>query len=354
MDATLAAWQAQSHLAVATQQPLRIQGSGSKAFYGNSVTGNLLDTRSYTGVVAYQPRELVLTARTGTALATIEALLAGQNQCLPFEPPHFGAGATLGGCVAAGLSGPARAYTGAVRDYVLGVRMLDGQGRDLRFGGTVMKNVAGYDVARLMAGSLGTLGVITEVSLKVLPQAAHWATVQLECKQAAAITRLNQLAGQALPLSASSWHDGQLWLRLAGAVSAVSAAQQRLGGEVLAGDVWQALREQTLGFFAQTPLWRLAVRATAPVCELGECLLEWGGGLRWLVTQAPAATVRAWAQQHGGHATLWRGVAPDDGVFTPLSPALAALQQRIKAAFDPAKICNPPGYPATRRPCKPN
>lgn len=338
MDALLSTWQDQIRHAAAHRQTLCLRGSQSKQFRLLPSVGRSLDTRAYAGVVDYQPRELVITARAGTPLTVLESLLAIQRQQLPFEPPHFGPQATLGGCVAAGLSGPARAYTGSVRDYVLGVRLLDGQGQHLRFGGTVMKNVAGYDVARLLAGSWGTLGLITEVSLKVLPQAAATATQVWFHTQAEAITRMNQLAQLPWPITASSWFAGQLHLRLAGSVTAVAAAQQALGGETLPDSArfWRDLREQTPAFFRHAALWRLSIKATAPVCPLGDCWLEWGGSLRWLVTAAPAAQVGAWAAQHGGTALLWReGLAPP---MPPLAAAAQALQQRIKVVFDPAGV----------------
>jgi len=327
----------------AANTPLVIQGGGSKTFYGNADEGEVLSTRALTGVVDYQPKELVLTARSGTPLAEIEALLAEQNQMLAFEPPHFGDAATLGGSIAAGLSGPRRPYAGAARDFVLGVRLIDGTGQPLRFGGQVIKNVAGYDVSRLMVGALGTLGLITEVSLKVLPQPALETTLQFELDEAAAIGRMNQWAGQPLPLSASSWHAGLLTLRLSGAASAVRAAQARLGGEPLqdAGAFWQRLRDQATPFFDKRPLWRLAVKSTTPPLKLGEAQwIEWGGAVRWLASELPAAALREAAGQAGGHATLFRGKAPADGAFAPLAPALATLHRSLKQRFDPRGILN--------------
>jgi len=327
----------------AANTPLVIQGGGSKTFYGNADEGEVLSTRALTGVVDYQPKELVLTARAGTPLAEIEALLAEQNQMLAFEPPHFGDAATLGGSIAAGLSGPRRPYAGAARDCVLGVRLIDGTGQPLRFGGQVIKNVAGYDVSRLMVGALGTLGLITEVSLKVLPQPALETTLQFELDEAAAIGRMNQWAGQPLPLSASSWHAGLLTLRLSGAASAVRAAQARLGGEPLqdAGAFWQRLRDQATPFFDKRPLWRLAVKSTTPPLKLGEAQwIEWGGAVRWLASELPAAALREAAGQAGGHATLFRGKAPADGAFAPLAPALATLHRSLKQRFDPRGILN--------------
>lgn len=322
---------------------LVIRGHGSKAFYGNPVTGEPLDTAPLTGVVGYQPQELVLTARAGTPLAEIEAQLAERGQMLPFEPPRFGGTGTLGGAVAAGLSGPRRAYAGAARDFVLGVRLIDGTGQTLRFGGQVIKNVAGYDVSRLMAGALGTLGLLTEISLKVLPRPAAETSLQFECTEAEAIRRMNVWAGQPLPLSATSWHAGLLAVRLSGAASAVRAAQAKLGGETLhdADGFWQRLRDQTTPFFDKRPLWRLAVNPTTAPLALGDAhWIEAGGGVRWLGSEVAPAAVRDAARRHGGHATLFRGDALADGNFAPLAPALATLHHNLKQRFDPHGVFN--------------
>jgi len=323
--------------------PLILQGGGSKTFYGNADEGEVLSTRTLAGVVDYQPKELVLTARAGTPLAEIETALAERNQMLAFEPPRFGGAATLGGSIAAGLSGPRRPYAGAARDFVLGVRMIDGTGQPLRFGGQVIKNVAGYDVSRLMAGALGTLGLITEVSLKVLPKPTAETTLQFELDEAGAIENMNRWAGQPLPLSATSWHAGLLTVRLSGAASAVQAAQARLGGETLkdASAFWQRLRDQATPFFDKRPLWRLAVKPTTPPLNLSDAQwIEWGGAVRWLASDLPAATLRDAAKAAGGHATLLRGAAPIDGVFAPLAPALLTLHRNLKQRFDPKGILN--------------
>jgi glycolate oxidase FAD binding subunit len=331
------------------RSPLIIQGGGSKTFYGNPDEGEVLGTRRLTGVVDYQPKELVLTARAGTSLTEVEALLAEQNQILAFEPPHFGGAATLGGCIAAGLSGPRRPYAGAARDFVLGVRMIDGTGQPLRFGGQVIKNVAGYDVSRLMAGALGTLGLITEVSLKVLPKPVAETTLQFEMDEAATILKMNQWAGQPLPLSATSWHAGVLTVRVSGAESAVHVAQAKLGGEPLkdAAAFWQRLRDQATPFFDKRPstlnqsLWRLAVKSTTPPLGLGDSQwIEWGGAVRWLASGLPVETLREVAKKGGGHATLFRGDAPADGVFSPLTPALLSVHRNLKQRFDPRGIFN--------------
>lgn len=336
--------------AAATRASLRIRAGGTKDFYGNATKGSVLDPRSYSGVVAYEPSELVITARAGTTLTELEDTLAGHGQMLAFEPPHFGNAATLGGCIAAGLAGPRRtAYGpcyGGVRDFVLGARLLDGRGEVLTFGGSVMKNVAGYDVARLLVGSLGVLGVILEVSVKVLPQPAAQLTLSFELEQQESLDRLNAWAGQPLPLSASVWHEGAMSVRLSGSRAAVTDARARLGGEMMeassADAFWAQIREQTHTFFAGTQaLWRVCVPSTMPAFELhGPQLIEWGGALRWLRTSDMAREVRAVAQAGGGHATLFRGGQGCDA-FTPLPAPLMAIHRRLKSHFDPAGIFNP-------------
>ncbi len=333
--------------AAAARAPLRPRGGGSKDFYGNEPRGEVLDTRGHAGIVSYEPTELVVTARCGTPLEALEAELARQGQMLAFEPPRFAPQATLGGCVAAGLSGPRRAAAGSVRDFVLGARMLDGTGRDLSFGGQVMKNVAGYDVSRLLAGSLGTLGVILEVSLKVLPRPAAERTLRLEMDGARALESMNRWAGQPLPVTATAWAGGLLSVRLSGAETAVKAAAARIGGDALepdrAGAFWEGVREQSDPFFGDaTPLWRLSLPSTAPDPALpGRQLAEWGGALRWWKPAAPAAEVRAKAEKAGGSATLFRGGDRSAGAFHPLPAALAKLHHGLKAAFDPSGILSP-------------
>ena len=330
--------------AAARAVPLRLRGGGSKDYYRNEPRGELLDTRGYAGVVSYEPTELVITARCGTPLAELEQALAERGQCLPFEPPHFGPQATVGGCVAAGLSGPRRAAAGALRDFVLGVKLVDGRGRVLGFGGQVMKNVAGYDVSRLAAGSLGTLGLIAEASLKVLPRAPAELTLRLEMAQSAALEAMNRWAGQPLPISATAWQGGELRLRLSGSAAGVRAAATKIGGQSLdtgeSDAYWRAIREQTDPFFAGAePLWRVAVPSVCPPLELpGSTLIEWGGGLRWI---RATGAVREAARAAGGHATLFRSPDRSAGCFAPLAPALMRLHRELKAAFDPAGILNP-------------
>ncbi len=330
--------------ATAKGTPLRIRGHGSKDFYGGALQGEVLDTTSLSGIVDYEPTELVLTARAGTPLAEIEAALARHGQVLPFEPPRFGGGGSLGGAIAAGLSGPRRPYAGAVRDYVLGVRLIDGQGRELRFGGQVIKNVAGFDVARLLAGSLGTLGLLTEVTLKILPRPAAEASLLFALDEAAALRRLNEWAGRPLPLSASSFHDGELRIRLSGAEAAVRSACGKLGGEAFDGaSWWDALRDQRDPFFARaSTLWWVSLPPiAAPLDAHGKQLIEWGGALRWLSGEADAVALRRHVAACGGHATLFRTDADKSaGAFQPLAPAVAQLHRRIKAVLDPAGIFN--------------
>ena len=329
------------------KRPLCIRGGGTKDFYGGVIHGYKISTVDCRGIVSYEPTELVITARAGTPLAEIEAALRDKGQMLAFEPPHFGASATLGGCVAAGLSGPRRPYAGAVHDFVLGVRLLDGKGDDLRFGGQVMKNVAGYDVSRLMAGSLGTLGLLLEISLKVLPRPASETTLQLECDEAGAIERMNRWAAQPLPITATAWHDGDLDMRLSGARVAVDAAAKTIGGTALdptqAERFWTGIREHTDPFFTGgDPLWRLSVKPTTPPLALtGAQFIEWGGALRWLKSRADPGTIRDAAARAGGHATLFRGGDKSTGVFHPLAPALMKIHRNLKRTFDPAGILNP-------------
>jgi glycolate dehydrogenase FAD-binding subunit len=348
-DTALSALQDRIRAAVTAKQPLFIRGGDSKAFYGEPCQGESLDTTALTGIVAYAPSELVIPARAGTTLAEIEQTMMQHDQILGFEPPHFGAGGTLGGTVAAGLSGPRRAYAGAVRDFVLGLKIVDGTGEALAFGGRVMKNVAGFDVSRLQTGALGTLGVITEVSLKCLPRLKMEATVVQECTAVESILRVNAWGGKPLPLSATAHHDGRLYVRLSGADSAVTAAIAVIGGERVSSAVefWSSVRDHTHSFFVAAhngdrALWRLSVKSNAANVDLpGTQLIEWGGALRWLATDADAdpAPIRAWAKTNGGHATLFRGGRRAQ-VFTPLDPPTAALHQRLKATFDPHGILN--------------
>ncbi len=351
-DAALDELIARVQAARAARTPLDIRGGGSKAFYGEAPRGEPLDTRALTGISSYEPSELVVTVRAGTGLVALEAALAERGQHLAFEPPRF-PGATVGGMVAAGLAGPARASAGGVRDHLLGATLLNGRAEVLSFGGQVMKNVAGYDVSRALAGSMGVLGVILEVSLKVLPQPPATATLRFELDQAAALQRLHAWGRQPLPISASAWWNGMLVLRLSGAAAAVHKAAASLGGEpvepAMAAGFWQGLRDQRDEFFdaaqravaAGATLWRLSVPATAPpLATPGEQLIEWGGAQRWVVTSAPATLLRETAARVGGHAVVFRG-DKRAGAFAPLPAVQMRIQQRLKLAFDPERLFNP-------------
>jgi glycolate oxidase FAD binding subunit len=356
----------QVRAAASARQPLRITGGDTKAFYGQPTDGETLSTTGWAGIMSHEPSELVVTVRAGTPLVELEAALAEQGQCLPFEPPRFGAASTIGGAVAAGLAGPARASAGGVRDYVLGVQFIDGRGEWLTFGGQVMKNVAGYDVSRVLAGSMGTLGILTDISLKVLPVAPAEATLVFALAQHDALEQLHRWGGQPLPLNASCWVKDQtqpdapelLFVRLRGAVAAVEAACERLsreaGGQRMdnaeTGPDWAACRDQTLPFFnAPAPdlcLWRLSVPQTAPVIALPFAqLIEWHGAQRWLWAPASAATeIRSAAAAVNGHATLFRAGAdgaPGVPRFHRQTAVIDTITQRLRAEFDPAGIFNP-------------
>lgn len=365
--------------AAADGTALRLRGGGSKDFYGNANgPGERLDTRSLNGILSYEPSELVVTVGAGTPLAELEAVLAEQGQCLAFDPPHFAwssgtaadSTATVGGMVAAGLSGPARASAGAVREYVLGLHLVNGLGEQLSFGGQVMKNVAGYDVSRMMVGSMGTLGLITQVSLKVLPVAPAEATLVFGLDQAAALECLHRWGGQPLPLNASCWvHDDTagpaghdlLFVRLRGAVAAVEAACQKMLTEhtgqrmdkAQAQRDWALCRDQQLPFFqrpadATLVLWRISVAQTAPALDTlpWPQLVEWHGGLRWLwAPQAAAAQLQALAHAHDGNAIIFAANESEPtgakGQFLINDPAQLAIQQRLKQSMDPKGIFNP-------------
>ena len=365
------AFQEQILNAAKNKTPLSIEGGGTKSWYGNPNSYTKLDTRTYSGILEYQPEELVITACAGTPLKEIEAALKEKNQVLAFEPPHFGENATFGGAIAAGLAGPGRITVGNFRDFVLGARIIDGKGQDLSFGGKVMKNVAGYDVSRLLPGSLGTLALLLEASVKVLPKPAATTTLRCQISQEKALKILNEWAGQPLPLSASCWigsskgGDGELTFRLAGAAAAVKAAIPLMSSLVMATELnpetaehfWNDLREQKLSAFANLgadqTLYRLALpAASGPITISGASdgiVLEWHGQQRWITAPGNEATFKAIkviANSHGGHATRFRqgaNVDPSNQRFTLLSEqahsfALEAVQERLRSAFDPAGV----------------
>lgn len=330
-----------------TTAPLHLSGANTKRFYGRQVDGHHLSVAGHRGIVSYEPTELVITARAGTPLGEIESALARHDQMLAFEPPHFGDGATLGGTLACGFSGPRRPYAGSARDFVLGMKIINGKGERLAFGGQVMKNVAGYDISRLMVGALGTLGLLLEASLKVLPRPERETTLGFVLPAAEARARVNAWAGQPTPLSAACYADDTLYMRLSGSESAVAAARTKLGGDEIAQGTafWSDLREHRLPFFRQdAPLWRLSVPPAATLSLPGEWLLDWGGAQRWLKSPLPPTEIWRAAEHAGGHATLFRGGDRAGEVFHPLSTPLARLHRNLKHAFDPAGTLNPGRY----------
>jgi glycolate oxidase FAD binding subunit len=345
MDTELLKLRERVLVARAERIPLQLQGARTKDFYGESSAGEPLDLSGYRGIIDYEPSELVITARCGTRLSDIETALAQAGQFLAFEPPRFGGDPTLGGMIAAGLSGPRRIQTGAARDFVLGVTLLASDGELLRFGGQVMKNVAGFDVSRLVCGSLGVLGIITQASIKVLPQPRAEETLRLEMPGRDAIDAFNRWAGQPLPISGAAWHEGAAWVRLSGAAAAVQAARAVIGGDrvfpVLARQWWDSLRHYTHPVYSDSPVWRVSLPATAQPLQLPvEPLIDWGGALRWYSGDLQAVDVRELASTAGGTAMRWRGAGPGSR-FHPLPPAIVQIHRRLKRSFDPEGIFNP-------------
>lgn len=337
----------QVQIALDQRQPLLIVGGNSKAFYGNESQGQILETRQHSGVVAYEPSELAITVRCGTNLQALEALLAEQGQMFAFEPPSLSPDSTIGGAVAAGLSGPARPWQGSIRDHLLGVRLVTGYGKIAQFGGQVMKNVAGYDVSRLMAGSLGTLALILEVSLKVVPRPAAEITLALEMPETDALELGVRLRHDAMPLTGACYFDGCFYVRLSGTEASVNTAVRTIGGEFLPEpqQFWQALRNQTHEFFQplDRPLWRLSFPSATPhISSLeGNSLVEWAGAQRWLYSNIPVNLIRSIAEKYKGQATLYRGRLPGVSTFHPQPPGLLQVQERLKQALDPQGIFNP-------------
>lgn len=333
--------------AAGRQHPLQIIGGNSKAFLGRKASiDDVINTQAHSGIISYEPGELTLTARAGTLLKDIEILLADHNQMLAFEPPHFSDAATLGGTIACNLSGPRRAYAGAARDFVLGSRIINGKGEAMRFGGEVIKNVAGYDVSRLMTGAMGTLGLILDVSLKVLPIPEQEITFCFELSSEEAIAKMNQWAGKSLPLSATCYDGERLYVRLSGTSSATQAAAQHIGGESVfePEQFWQELREQTLPFFDNEKLlWRLSVPSTTvPLNVIDDLMLiEWGGAQRWCLSEQHPEDIRKIVEEVGGHAAQYRRHEGICEVFHPLSSGVQQLHRNLKTAFDPHNILNP-------------
>ncbi|MBR7799436.1 glycolate oxidase subunit GlcE [Undibacterium fentianense] len=346
MNSVLQAFREQILQANKESSPLRIQGSGSKQWYGKPVYGEVLDTRLYSGVIAYEPTELYITVRAGTPLIEVEKVLQERGQMLAFEPPHFGENATVGGMLAAGFSGPRRAYGGAVRDFVLGITMMNAQGECLKFGGQVMKNVAGFDVSRLLVGSLGVLGLILDITLKVMPRPQRETSLVFAMSEPDALRQLNRWAAQALPITGSVFHAGRLVLRLSGSESALRYARHRLGGIEfdLADAFWLQIREQQHHFFMAEEglaLLRLSMPSTAPsIPTRAKTLIEWGGAQRWVWTHESIDTIRERVKNVGGHVTQFRYANHQQPVFEPMETALQKVHLRIKHAFDPNGIFN--------------
>ncbi|WP_455208224.1 glycolate oxidase subunit GlcE [Kaarinaea lacus] len=341
--------QTQVQQALHAKTPLVISGGGSKSFYGNVCRGEPLSLAAHRGIVEYEPEELVITARAGTSLTELEKTLAERGQMLPFEPPHFGDAATLGGTIACGFSGPRRPFTGSARDFVLGCKVLTGKGEVIEFGGRVIKNVAGYDVSRLMVGALGTLGVLLEVSLKVLPIPQSELTLVMPAHINEALDIMNARAGQPLPLSAAVYDGEAVVMRLSSTEQGIKEARKKIAGDELkhGAEFWQQVNEQQHFFFGDDmPLWRLSLApATLHLGLPGSWLFDWGGAQRWLKTDIPPRDVRDAVEAEGGHATLFRNKEYWEQqesfcVFHPLPSALMAVHQKLKAAFDPEKILN--------------
>jgi glycolate oxidase FAD binding subunit len=328
----------------ASNTPFYIRGGNSKSqWLGRKIDAKALDVSTHRGIVDYQPAELVITVRSGTSINEINQALSEQGQMLASEPPALN-GATIGGTVACNLSGPGRPWGGSIRDAVLGVQLINGRGELLRFGGQVMKNVAGYDVSRLQAGALGTLGVLTEVSLKVLPLPETTLTLAYSLDADAAVLTMNQRSAEPAPLSGAFWQQGKLYLRLSGTESAVRHTAEQWGGERSTGDEqpWQALREMTLPIFhSEDPLWRLSIAATAAVSDQTSQLIDWGGAQRWLPGGLDFATLHKVASAAGGHTCLFSGGDRSGEVRSPLGAAQQRIQLRVKQAFDPDGLINP-------------
>lgn len=322
------------------QTALKIVGSNSKHFYGRQIEGQTVDVSQHCGILSYEPTELVITARAGTPVIEIQQALAEKGQQLPFEPPLFADTATFGGTIACGFSGSTRPYVGAARDFVLGVKCINGEGKMLNFGGQVMKNVAGYDVSRLMTGALGTLGVLLEISCKVLPLAEETTTMTIAANVDRALDIMLHWHNQPIPLIGNCFDGERVYLRLSG--TAIEDSVKQINGDIndVGEQFWHDLREQRLAFFQQNkPLWRISVPMNTPDLALdGETFFDWAGALRWLSSEVDAETIRNKVAQVGGHATLFRG--DNEQIFHPLEPALFALQKRLKQQFDPKMILN--------------
>jgi glycolate oxidase FAD binding subunit len=337
--------QQQVEHARSSKAPLNICGGSSKHFYGREPHGDVLDVSEHKGVINYEPTELVITVRAGTPLAEVEQVLAAEHQMLAFEPPAFGKSATIGGTIACNFSGPRRAFSGAARDFVLGSTIINGKAEQLHFGGEVMKNVAGYDATRLMCGAMGTLGVLLEVSIKVLPMPEMETTLVYEMSPEESLRKVHQLSKQSLPISATCFDDNTLYIRLSGTTDAVKSAQQLLGGDNTqsGSDFWKMLKEHESGYFnSNQDLWRLSLASNTPILGLkGKYLYEWNGAQRWLISEANDESIRNEVSQHGGHAVCFRQRSKHKDIFQPLETDLFEIHRQLKMAFDPDSIFNP-------------
>lgn len=330
--------------AYSSEQALFIHGGSSKSFYGNNKIGEPLNLANNKGVVEYEPSELFITARNGTLLSEIESILDADNQMLPFEPPHFSSSATLGGAVACGLPGPRRPYYGSIRDCILGTHIINGKGEHLKFGGKVIKNVAGYDVSRLMSGALGTLGAITQVSIKVLPKPQCEITLAIECSEQDALLKMNSWTQTQFPITATYFERDILHIRIAGLEKTTTKIHNQIGGEIIhaSEEFWISVKEQQCDFFQTSQyLWRCVVPHNSPALPIqGDTCIEWNGGLRWIKTDDLDHVISACSSIRG-YATLFKAQSKPKDFLSPLSPSLKNLHINLKVAFDPKRILNP-------------
>ena len=327
-----------------TKQPLNIQAGNSKAFYGNHVDGQIIKTSDLDGIIEYQPSELYITAYASTSLQTIEDTLDEHNQILSFEPPHYSNSATIGGAIASGFSGPRRPYGDAIRDCILGTNIINGKGEYLSFGGKVMKNVAGYDVSRLMCGAFGTLGIITQASIKVQPKPKHECTLLFEFSEEQALNKIHSWLSELIPVTASYYENNHLWIRLSGLEKTLNNIHKQIGGEEISSnkEFWQSIKNHQTDFFhSNTPLWRCIIPHNSPFTINGDSSFEWNGSLRWIKSTETADTIFSACQKYRGHASLFRSSSKPTDCLAPMNPQLQTIHQKLKHAFDPEKILNP-------------
>ena len=341
------------------KKPLSVVGGNSKCFYGNSLDAEIIKTSCHKGILEHEPTELVITARAGTPLQEIDQTLAANHQTLAFEPPHFSDNATVGGMIAAGLSGPARPYQASVQDAVLGCTILNGKGEVLRFGGKVMKNVAGYDVSRLMVGSLGCLGIILDVTLKVIPATMAEATFIFKMEPNQCPAFINELRHQGYPVSASCHFEGELLVRFSAGNNEIESLNKSLSKnyayidsrQLQDSSFWLHLKEHTLPFFSlekedsDLSLWRLSVSADTDVSSLIDAqtnfISEWGNCVYWFKSNSQSELVFNTAKNISGSASVFK--ANNDAMtnrFQPLSAVVGNWHKELKNAFDPADILN--------------